>query len=90
VDRWLNAIRLGTHSHDGDPDTADHVRNAHKRKARVRDEEDDERTLYTLTKGQGDDKGLIDAAVCDVLAHEAACSMPPEPAKRQTIAVFGG
>jgi phage terminase large subunit-like protein len=52
------------------------VKNAHKRKTRARDPEDDNRTLYTLTKG--DDRGKIDAAVADVLAFEAAMTMPAE------------
>lgn len=79
VDRWLTAITEGTHTHDGDPVTSQHVKNAHKRKAKARDPEDDHRTLYTLTKG--DDLGKIDAAVADVLAYEAAMTMPEEPAE---------
>lgn len=74
VDRWLTAIRLGEHTHDADPDTDEHVKAAHKRKSRARDPEDDDRTLYTLTKGE--DAGRIDGAVADVLAFEAAMTMP--------------
>jgi hypothetical protein len=79
VDRWLTGIREGTHTHDDDEVTTAHVLNAHKRKARAKDPDDDARTLYTLTKG--DDGGKIDAAVADVLAFEAAMSMPEEPTK---------
>ncbi len=77
VDRWLTAITLGSHTHDDDPTTNDHVRNAQKRKSKARDLDDDNRTLYTLTKPDGG--GKIDAAVADVLAHEAALTMPEEP-----------
>lgn len=77
VDRWLTAIREGTHTHDDDDVTTAHVLNAHRRKARANAPDDDARTLYTLTKG--DDGGKIDAAVADVLAFEAAMTMPERP-----------
>lgn len=76
VDRWLTAITEGSHTHDGDPVTDAHVANAHKRKAKATAPDDDSRTLYTLTKGDGDERGKIDAAVADVLAYEAAMTMP--------------
>jgi hypothetical protein len=41
---------------------------------RLADDEADGRTRYVLVKG--DDKGRIDAAVADVLAYEAAMTMP--------------
>lgn len=75
VDRWLTAIKEGTHTHDGDPLTDAHVKAVNKRKARASAPDDDSRTLYTLTKGE--DSRKIDAAVADVLAFEAAMSMPP-------------
>ena len=74
VDRWLTALRGGTHTHDGDPLTASHVKAAHLRAVRLAADEADGRTLYVLIKGE--DKGRIDAAVTDVLAHEAAMTMP--------------
>lgn len=74
VDRWLTSIKEGTHTHDGDPVTDEHVGNARLRKAKATAPDDDSRTLYTLTKGE--DGGKIDAAVADVLAHEAAMTMP--------------
>ena len=82
VDRWLTAIREGTHTHDGDALTAEHVRAAHLRKVRLADDEADGRTRYVLIKG--DDRGRIDAAVADVLAHEAAMTMPEPEVKPRT------
>ena len=76
VDRWLTAIREGTHTHDDDDTTNLHVANAHRRKTKVTADEDDGRTLYTLTKGE--EGGKIDAAVADVLAFQAAMTMPEE------------
>lgn len=77
TDRWLTALREGTHTHDNDPLTNLHVKASHLRKVRLADEEDDGRTRYVLIKG--DDGGRIDAAVADVLAYEAAMTMPEEP-----------
>lgn len=78
VDRWMTAIGLGTHTHDDDPITTEHVLNAHKAKVRARLADDDQRVLYRLVKP--DDGGKIDAGVADVLALEAAWTMPePKP-----------
>ena len=77
VDRWLTAVREGTHTHDGDPLTADHLRASYLKKVRDGDTEDDGRTKYVLVKGE--DRKRIDAAVADVLAHEAALTMTVEP-----------
>lgn len=74
VDRWLTAIREGSHTHDGDPLTAEHVKSAHLRKVRAAEESEDGRTKYVLVKG--DEHRRIDAAVADVLAFEAAMTMP--------------
>lgn len=74
VDRWMVAIREGAHTHDGDTITSEHVKAAHREKVRVGDAETDGRTLYKLVKG--DDRRKIDAAVADVLAFEAAMTMP--------------
>jgi hypothetical protein len=74
VDRWLTAIREGTHTHDGDELTTLHTRAAHLKKVRVSDPDDDARTLYVLIRGE--DHRRIDAAVADVLAFEAAKTMP--------------
>jgi hypothetical protein len=75
VDRWLAALANGSHTHDADPMTDAHVKAAHRQKVRLADQEDDKRTLYVLVKGS--DKRKIDGAVTDVLAYEAAMTMPP-------------
>lgn len=75
VDRWLTAIRGGDHTHSGDETVTRHVVAAHLKKQRSTADDEDQRTLYVLVKGQ--DGRKIDAAVGDVLAFEAAMSMPP-------------
>lgn len=77
VDRWLVGLREGTHTHDGDPLTDRHVKAAHLRMTRATGDAADGRTKYVLVKG--DDKGRIDGAVTDVLAFEAAMTMPDAP-----------
>jgi hypothetical protein len=77
VDRWRTAIAEGAHTHDGDPVTTAHVLAAHLKKVHLAADDTDGRTMYILTKGP--DRRKIDAAVADVLAHEAAKTMPPEP-----------
>jgi hypothetical protein len=74
VDRWLVGIREGTHTHDGDPDLADHVKAAHLRKVHLNAAEDDGRTKYVIVKGE--DRRKIDGCIADVLAYEAAMTMP--------------
>jgi hypothetical protein len=76
VDRWLTAIREGAHTHDADPLTNDHVSAAYLRKVRLGDAEDDGRTRYLLIRG--DDNRQIDGAIADVLAYEAAMTMPSD------------
>jgi hypothetical protein len=88
TDRWLTAIREGTHTHDGDPLTDEHVKSAHLRKAKVSDPEDDNRTLFVLVKGSWNQR--IDAAVADVLAHEAAMTMPDSHAAEAIAITIGG
>ena len=79
VDRWLTALREGTHTHDGDRLTGEHVKSAHLRKVAAAEDEADGRTKYVLVKG--DDRRRIDGAVADVLAFEAAMTMPEMPAQ---------
>jgi hypothetical protein len=67
---------LGTH--DADPVATSHVLAAHLRKVRLIDADNDGRTRYVLVKG--DDRALIDGAVADVLACEAAATMDEPPA----------
>jgi hypothetical protein len=79
VDRWMTSLREGTHTHDGDPLTTDHVKATHREKVRVNAAESDGRTLYKLTKGEGTERRRIDATIADVLSLEAAMTMLPEP-----------
>lgn len=74
VDRWRTAIREGIHAHDGDPDLADHIKAAHLKKVQLAAAEDDGRTRYVIVKGE--DRRKIDGAIADILAYEAAMTMP--------------
>ncbi len=74
VDRWRTGLAEGSHTHDGDPLTTEHVLAAHLRKVRLTDDADDGRTNFVLVKGE--DGGRIDGAVADVLAYHAAMTMP--------------
>ena len=73
VDRWLTAIAEGVHTHDGETLTTEHVKAAHRQKVHLAEAEGD-RTMYILVKGS--DKRRIDGAVADVLAYQAAMTMP--------------
>jgi hypothetical protein len=57
------------------------VHATHKEKVRVNAPELDGRTLYKLKKGEGSERGRIDACIADVLALEAAMEMPAPKAK---------
>lgn len=76
VDRWRTAITEGTHTHDGNPIIAAHVKASHLQKVRNADASDDGRTQYTLIKGP--DRRKIDGAIADCLALEAASTMAPD------------
>lgn len=65
-----------SYSHDGSSVLSAQVLAMHKRKVRVRDEEDDGRTKYVFVKGPNRDK--IDAGIGAVLALEAAMTMPEQ------------
>lgn len=84
VDRWIVAINEGSHTHDGDPDTSDHVKAAHLKQVRLADDPADGRTRYVLIKGE--DRRKIDGAVADVLAYEAAKTMSPPKDKEPLLA----
>lgn len=84
VDRWLTSIAEGSHTHDGEAFASEHVKAAHKQKVRLAEVESD-KTLYVLVKGS--DKRRIDGAIADVLAYEAAMTMP-EPTARKPFAVW--
>jgi hypothetical protein len=79
-DRFLTAIAEGAYSHDGAETLGKHVLAMHKRKVRIKDEDDDGRTKYVFVKGP--DKLKIDAGIAAVLALEAFATTPesdPEP-----------
>jgi hypothetical protein len=71
VDRWLTDLNEGSYSHDGN---GAHIKAAALRKVRGTDDPNDNRTYYVLVKG--DDRDKIDGAIADVLASEAAATMP--------------
>ena len=72
-DRYLTTLAEGSMSHDGDPDVTRHVLAMAKKKVRVNDPDDDGRTRYVFVKL---DTRKIDAGIADVLALEAAMTMP--------------
>jgi hypothetical protein len=74
-DRFSTALTEGLYSHDGDAVLTAQVLAMHKRKVRVRDEDDDGRTKFVFVKGPNRDK--IDAGIGAVLALEALATMPP-------------
>lgn len=74
-DRFSTALTEGAYTHDGSPVLSSQVLAMHKRKVRVREDEDDGRTKYVFVKGPNRDK--IDAGIGAVLALEAAMMMPP-------------
>jgi hypothetical protein len=84
VDRWLTAIRAGQHTHDGDQFSSDQIKATRLKKVRVADAEDD-RTMYILEK---DGRIGNDSAVADVLAFEAAMTMPEPKRHREPLAVW--
>ncbi|TCO47310.1 terminase [Actinocrispum wychmicini] len=86
-DRWLTAVAEGAYSHDGDPVTTDHVLAMHRKKVHVRDADDDGRTKYVFVKGP--DRRKIDAGISDVLALQAAVTMPDQPPAADPWALYG-
>jgi len=75
-DRFSTALAEGAYTHDGSVTLSAHVLAMHKRKARVRDDEDDGRTKFVFVKGPNREK--IDAGIGAVLALEAAMTMTVE------------
>jgi hypothetical protein len=73
-DRFSTALAESAYSHDGSSTLSAQVLAMHKRKVRVRDEDDDGRTKFVFVKGPNRDK--IDAGIGAVLALEAAMTMP--------------
>lgn len=88
VDRWRTGIVEGVAVHDGDERITEHVEAAHLRKVHLADAPDDERTMYVLVPG--DDGRSIAGAIADVLAFDAAMTMPePEP-ENEPFLILGG
>jgi hypothetical protein len=73
-DRFTTALAEGAYTHDGSSTLTAHVLAMHKRKVRVRDEDEDGRTKFVFVKGP--DRSKIDAGIGAVLALEAAMTMP--------------
>ncbi|MBP2325337.1 hypothetical protein JOF56_005722 [Kibdelosporangium banguiense] len=85
-DRWLTAVAESLYSHDGDAITTDHVLAMHRKKVHLREEDDDGRTKYVFVKGP--DRRKIDAGIADVLALQAAMTMPDEEPTADPWAVY--
>jgi hypothetical protein len=85
VDRWLTAVRAGTHTHDGDEFTSDQVKATRLKKVRLADAEDD-RTMYMFEK---DGRIGNDSTVADALAFEAAMTMAALAIVPQPMYVYG-
>ena len=73
-DRFTTDLANGALSHDAHPVLDSHVLAMVKKKAHLRADESDGRTLYVFTKG--DEGRKIDAGVGAVLAVQAAMTMP--------------
>ncbi len=69
VRAYVRAVGAGDLSHDGDSDMARHIRNAHKRKIAVYDE--DRRQMWTMGKDRPMSPRKMDAAWAGCLAWEA-------------------
>lgn len=77
-DRFSTALAAeNAYTHDGAEDLTAQVLAMHKRKVRIRDEDDDGRTRYVFVKGP--DRLKIDAGIGAVLALEALATMPDSP-----------
>lgn len=76
-DRWKTAVGNGSHTHDNDPVVSAHVKAMHQAQARNAAKDDDGRVPVVPVKG--DDKAKIDGGLADILAYDAAMTMPPEP-----------
>lgn len=76
-DRWRTAVARGLAPHDGDSVVSDHVKAMHAATPRNGRPDDDGRIPVVPVKG--DDRRKIDGGLADILAYEAAMTMPPEP-----------
>jgi hypothetical protein len=74
-DRFLTAVEgVDTYLHDGAKTLSDQVLAMHKRKVRLRDDDDDGRTKFVFVKGP--DRAKIDGGIGATLALEALMTMP--------------
>jgi hypothetical protein len=73
-DRWRMAVKRGLAPHDGDHVVTDHVKAMHAAQPRNGQMTDDGRIPYVPVKG--DDRRKIDGGLADILAYEAAMTMP--------------
>jgi hypothetical protein len=76
-ERWRTAVARGAHTHDGDPVVSDHVKALHQGHPRNAQPDEDGRVPVVPIKG--DDKRKIDGGLADMLAYEAAMTMPELP-----------
>lgn len=73
-DRWKTAVANGAHTHDGDPVITAHVLAMHQAHPRGAVMGDDGRLPSVPVKG--DDRRKIDGGLADILAYDAAMTMP--------------
>jgi hypothetical protein len=71
--RFATAVREGTLSHDGKPGLTRNLAACAKKRVRLADDEDDQRSPWVVVKA---DRRKIDRAVGAILAYEAASTMP--------------
>lgn len=83
-DRFAVEVKEGVLSHDGKPTLTDHLAACAKKKVRLADDDDDERTRFVIVKA---DTRKIDCAVAAVLAREASATMPEH---KPAATWFGG
>jgi hypothetical protein len=83
-DRFSTSLAEGSVSHDGSPVLTSHVVAMARKKVKASAEDDDGRTRYVFTKGEGDPR-KIDAGIAAVLALEAAMTMPEAPPVRNRV-----
>lgn len=79
-DRWRTAVKRGDHTHDGDAVVSEHVKAMHAAPAKRGAPDEDGRVPVVPVKG--DEGRKIDGGLADILAYEAAMTMPPAPADR--------
>ncbi|MGH8952687.1 MAG: hypothetical protein ACRDX9_14860, partial [Acidimicrobiia bacterium] len=81
-DRFSTSLAEGSLTHDRSPVLTSHALAMVRKKVKVSAEDDDGRTRYVFTKGDG---RKIDAGIAAVLALEAAMTMPESASPRQPV-----